>query len=187
MGNRGCLHDDVGTIRKVFARKAWVTCRLEWKIIRRSVFAPGRYSELFFLDEATAFAAGHRPCNHCRRDDYNAFHVAFGKVLESGSSVKAEAMDMQIHHDRISTANTKRTFTAEPSDFPDGVMIVLVEERDVPRLLCKGQLHRWSFDGYSDPVNVIEGAAQVLTPMAICSVLKAGYPVKVHPSALRPP
>ena len=107
-------------------------------------------------------------------------------MFASGSSVKAEAMDMQIHNDRISTANTKRTFTAEPSDLPDGVMIVLVEERDVPRLLCKGQLHRWSFDGYSDPVNVIEGATQVLTPMAICSVLIAGYPVEVHPSALRP-
>ena len=72
-GNRGCLHDATGRIRRTFAVKRWIACRLEFKGRRRSpLLQPGRYTELFFLDEATAFAAGHRPCAECRREDYNA-------------------------------------------------------------------------------------------------------------------
>lgn len=185
MGNRGCLHDDQGIIRKAFARKAWVTCRLEWKGIRRAVFAPGRYSELFFLDEATAFAAGHRPCNDCRSDDYKAFNLAFSKAFASGIKVKAEAMDQQIHSDRMGHNNSKRTFTAELSDMPDGVIVLLEGEPNSPRMLWKGQLFCWTFEGYSNPMPLNEiGMVEVLTPASICAVLTAGYPVKVHHSAM---
>lgn len=184
MGNRGCLHDNTGTILRTFARKAWVTCRLEWKSIRRTVFSPGRYSELFFLDEATAFAAGHRPCNDCRSDDYKDFNAAFSKTFASGSKIKAEAMDSQIHSDRVSSGNIKRTFSAELLDLPDGVMVMLTDESNAPRLLWRGNLLRWSFDGYSDAVTVEGvGNVDVLTPASICAVLAAGYPVKVHPTA----
>lgn len=181
MGNRGCLHDDAGLLRKAFARKAWVTCRLEWKNIRRSVFTPGRYSELFFFDEATALAAGHRPCNDCRSEDYKSFNLAFSLALASGSRVKAEAMDLQMHNDRIGSGHKKRTFSAEISNLPDGAMVLREGEPETPRLLWKKHLFRWSFDGYSDPIAANEVAkVEVLTPASTCAVLKAGYPVKVN-------
>lgn len=181
MGNRGCLHDDAGTVRKAFARKAWVTCRLDWKDKRRLVFTPGRYSELFFFDEATALAAGHRPCNDCRKEDYKTFNQAFSRAFSPGRKIMAEAMDIQMHNERISGGHMKRTFTAELSSLPDGAMVLRAEELDIPRLLWRGNLFRWSFDGYSDPVPAKEVAVvEVLTPASICAVLKAGYPVKVN-------
>ena len=73
-GNRGCLHDETGRIRRSFAVKRWISCRLEFKGWKRTrLLQPGRFTELFFLDEATAFAAGHRPCALCRREDYDRF------------------------------------------------------------------------------------------------------------------
>ena len=72
-GNRGCLHDDDGWIRRRYAGKLWISCRLSFKGRRRELVRPGRFTELFFLDEATALAAGHRPCAECRREDYNRF------------------------------------------------------------------------------------------------------------------
>ena len=101
MGNRRCLHDVTGKIRKSWVRKAWVTCCLEWKNIQRNVFSKGRYSELFFLDEATAFAAGHRPCKGCRSDDYVAFKTAWQSSESGGRFVRAEIMDNQIHSERM--------------------------------------------------------------------------------------
>lgn len=183
MGNRGCLHDDDGTVRKAFARKAWVICRLSWKGIRRSVFSPGKYSELFFLDEATAFAAGHRPCNDCRSEHYKAFAAAFSRRPASGKRVLAEAMDLQIHADRVGTKKQKKTFRAELSSLPDGVMVLLSQAMEAPRLLWKGQLFRWSFGGYADPVPAGKiGIVEVLTPASLCAVIAAGYRVDVHPS-----
>ena len=185
MGNRGCLHDNDGTIRRVFAHKAWVTCRMEWKGVQRKLFSPGRYSELFFLDEATAFAAGHRPCNYCRRDDYKAFNLSFSNALASGSKIKAGDIDLQIHSDRITKGNVKKTFRADLSSLPDGVMVVLAGSPDTPRMLWKGNLLRWSLDGYSDPLRATEiRMVDVLTPASICAVFAAGYAVEVDPSAL---
>ena len=183
MGNRGCLHDSEGTIRRAFARKAWVTCRIEWKSIQRAVFSPGCYSELFFLDEATAFAAGHRPCNYCRREDYKAFNLCFSNALARGSNIKAGDMDLQIHNDRMNNGNVKRTFKAELSSLPDGVIVVLAGSPDTPRMLWNGNLLRWSFDGYFDPFVANETmVVDVLTPASICAVLAAGYSVQVDPS-----
>ena len=186
MGNRGCLHDDAGTVRKAFARKAWVTCRLEWKDIRRPVFTPGLYSELFFFDEATALAAGHRPCNHCRKEDYKTFNEAFSRAFSQGRKIMADAMDIQVHSERIGSGHIKRTYTAELSSLPDGAMVLWAEEPDTPQLLWKGNLFRWSFDGYSDAVSAKEVAVvEVLTPASICAVLIAGYPVKVNLGGIR--
>ena len=183
LGNRGCLHDDAGQIRKAFARKAWVTCRLEWKGIQRMVFSPGRYTELFFLDEATALAAGHRPCNDCRSEAYSAFKEAWQATQAGGAFVKAEVMDNQIHAERISASKGKRTFSAQLGDLPDGVMVVEPEHPKEPRLLWRGKLWRWSFRGYDDPLEAEHGlAVDVLTPASVCAVLANGYPVTVHAS-----
>src|SRR5712691_7538710 len=98
-GNRGCLHDDTGRIRRRFNGKRWIACRLEFRGWRRSpLLQPGRCTELFFLDEATSFAAGHRPCALCRREDYKRF-VAIWSDLHPGQ-VGADAIDAQLHTER---------------------------------------------------------------------------------------
>lgn len=181
MGNRGCLHDDAGQIRKVFARKAWVTCRLEWKGIRRNLFSPGRYTELFFLDEATAFAAGHRPCNDCRSEAYSAFKDAWQTTQAGGEFVKAEAMDNKIHAERFNAGKGKRTFNAHIGDLPDGVMVVLPGRPQEPFLLWRGKLWEWSFEGYGAPREATStSTVDVLTPASLCAVLSSGYPIEVH-------
>jgi hypothetical protein len=181
MGNRGCLHDDTQTVRKAFARKAWVTCRLNWKGIQREVFSSGRYSELFFLDEATALAAGHRPCNDCRGDAYSAFKTAWQATQATGGFVKAEAMDNQIHIERYDAKIGKRTFSARLGDLPDGVMVVLSQTPQQPYLLWRGNLRQWSFEGYGATVAAQPNlAVEVLTPASICAVLASGYQVDVH-------
>ena len=85
MGNRGCLHDSERRIVKSSARVAWVTCRLEWQGMQRQIMAPGKYTELFFLDEATALAAGHRPCFECRRQDALR-RLAAGQIWQRGKT-----------------------------------------------------------------------------------------------------
>ena len=183
MGNRGCLHDDAGLIRKAFARKAWVTCRLSWKSIHREVFTLGKYSELFFLDEATAFAAGHRPCNDCRSKEFSAFKMPWQVTQASSQFVNAEVMDNQIHAERINASKGKRTFAAQLGDLPDGVMVVLTQSPQ-SRLLWRGKLWKWSFGEYDAPLEVERGlAVNVPTPASVCAVLAKGYAITVHPSA----
>jgi hypothetical protein len=184
MGNRGCLHDAAGQIRKVFARKAWVTCRLEWKGIRRNLFSPGRYTELFFLDEATALAAGHRPCNDCRSEAYSAFKDAWQATQAGGGFVKAEAMDNQIHAERFNAGKGKRTFNAPIGDLPDGVIVVLPGSQQESLLLWRGKLWEWTFEGYRAPREAFStSTVDVLTPASLCAVLSRGYPIEVHSSA----
>ena len=106
-GNRGCLHDAQGRIRRRFAVKRWIACRLEFRDRRRSPLQqPGRYTELFFLDEVTALAAGHRPCAECRREDYDRL-VAIWRDLHPGQ-VGADAIDAQLHTERSSPATRGR-------------------------------------------------------------------------------
>lgn len=184
MGNRGCLHDETGRIRRTFAHKAWVTCRLSWKGVTRKVFSPGRYSELFFLDEATAMAAGHRPCSACRREAFVAFRSAWQPVAGEGPFVRAAIMDEQLHAERIAPDGGKKTYTAALGGLPDGVMVTLLGEAGSPRLLWRGKLLKWSFAGYSDPIAMVPGmVAEVLTPRSICDAFGRGYRVSVHPSA----
>lgn len=186
MGNRGCLHDDSRAIRKAFARKAWVTCRLEWKQIQRKVLSPGKYTELFFLDEATAFAAGHRPCNDCRSEAYSAFKAAWQASQSGGRFVKAEAMDNQIHAERMDARKAKRTFAAQLGDLPDGVMVLLPQIPQQPSLLWRGRLWEWSFSGYRTPQEAKPHVVvEVLTPASLCAALANGYAVSVHDSIVQ--
>src|SRR6187551_1635431 len=100
-GNRGCLHDETGAIRRVYAVRRWIACRLEFKGWQRGpLLAPGRFTELFFLDEATAFAAGHRPCALCRHDDYRRF-VTLWHELHPRDESGADAIDERLHAERV--------------------------------------------------------------------------------------
>ena len=109
-GNRGCLHDAGGSDPAAYAVKRWIACRLEFRGRRRTpLLQPGRYTELFFLDEATAFAAGHRPCAECRREDYVRFQ-ALWRELQPGAA-DADAIDERLHAERLDRRARSATTT----------------------------------------------------------------------------
>ena len=180
MGNRGCLH---GPDRRLGASRwrsaAWICCVLDWRGRRRDPMPPGRWTALFFLDEATALAAGHRPCAYCRRADYLLFAQMWRAAQHLPSRPGARDMDQVLHRERLDPAREKRTYRAPPGQLPDGVMI---RAGGTIGLLLGGQLRPWSFAGYAAGAELPE-VAEVLTPPSTVAVLAAGYQPMLHPSA----
>lgn len=129
MGNRGILHDDANKIVKPWAHKAWVTCLLEFKGIKRPrPFSPGTYSELFFIDEATAFAAGHRPCAYCQRARHLEFKDAWllaNVQSERPASRSMPDIDKVLHAERAISGGGKRTYDAPLGELPGGAIFEL--------------------------------------------------------------
>lgn len=183
MGNRGRLHDDRQQVRRAFALKRWIVCVLQFRGRHRTVMAPGRYTELFFLDEATALAAGHRPCAECQHTRYRPFRDIWAKAnAGTGSSPSAEEIDHVLHAERLAPGGAKRTFLAHPARLPAGTMVADAAGR--PILLWRRRLLPWSPGGYGKAVAVPRGAkVRVLTPRSVVRALAAGYPVGVHHSA----
>jgi hypothetical protein len=183
-GNRGCLHDDSGRIRRRFSGRRWIACRLEFKgWHRQPLLQPGRFTELFFLDEATAFAAGHRPCALCRREDYDRFG-ALWRELHPGQ-IGADAIDAQLHSERVTpTTRGQRHHAAALDALPDGAFVLLDGD---PWLVLGPRLLRWTAAGYTDPRPRPEAApARLITPPSLVAVLCAGWAPHVpllHPSA----
>jgi hypothetical protein len=179
-GNRGCLHDDEGRIRRRYAGKAWIACRLEFKGRRRALGQPGRYTELFFLDDATALAAGHRPCAECRREDYRRL-----KELCPGPPSTARALDARLHAERLTAARAQRHHERPLDDLPDGAFVL----RDGTPWLVRGDaLLRWTPEGYAGALARPAGwRAVVITPPSLIAVLQRDWqPTAVpllHPSA----
>jgi hypothetical protein len=185
MGNRGCLHDPSGRIVRTHALQRWILCRLTFKGRRRPVMTPGHYTELFFLDEATALAAGHRPCAECLRERFNRFRRAWATAnpqLSEATVPTAVALDTALHAERLQ-AGKKATYPARLGDLPPGVFVVLPGADD-PYLVGQARLWRWSFTGYT-PAPVWDGelAVILLTPPSVVRTLAAGYLVQTHPSA----
>jgi hypothetical protein len=182
--NRGCLHDETGRIRRRYNGKRWIACRLEFKgWHRHPLMQPGRFTELFFLDEATAFAAGHRPCALCRREDYRRFAAMFRELHPD--RVGADAIDEQLHRERVDpSTRAHRVHSGSSEPLPDGVFILL----DGAPWLIRGQdLLRWSPAGYLERrARDFAGTALVITPPSTVSVLSGGWQPSVplfHPSA----
>lgn len=165
MGNRGCLHDVSGVLTKSSARDAWVTCRLQWKGIRRTLMAPGKYTELFFLDEPTALAAGHRPCNDCRTEAYRAFLTAAGLA-------GAESLNAALKADR-GPPGARVTYRERAAALPDGAMVSLADGDTW--LKWRDALHRWSPGGYGERRPMPAGEVEVITPRLTVAALRAGY------------
>ena len=143
-GNRGCLHDADGRIRRPWQVKRWIACRLEFRGRRRApLMRPGRFTELFFLDEATALAAGHRPCAECRREDYDRF-ASLWRSLHGEAG--ADAIDARLHDERVDAATRlRRLHDAAFDELPDGAFVL----RDAaPRLVLGDALLTWSAAGY---------------------------------------
>lgn len=175
-GYRGCLHDEAGRIRRGFAVKRWIACRLEFKGRRRTrLLQPGRYTELFFLDEATAFAAGHRPCAECRREDYDRFVALVG--------ARADEIDERLHAERLDASRERRLHPARLRDLPDGAFVL---EGGDAWLVLGGELLRWTPSGYAKRRPRRDGDAALITPPSLVEVLRTGWQGAVpflHPSA----
>jgi hypothetical protein len=181
-GNRGGrIHRDDRTLsRRRWTSRAWICCRLEFKGRHREVWSKG-YTELFFLDEPTALAAGHRPCFECRRADAVAFAAAWARGQRVNASPRAGEMDAVLQTQRLA-GRAKRRHRATLDALPDGAMIVL--ENDAPLAVRGDALLPWSFAGYGAPRPHPRGIeVELLTPPAIVAVLTAGYRPRWHPSA----
>ncbi|MGH2595824.1 MAG: hypothetical protein ACRDH7_07655 [Actinomycetota bacterium] len=182
--NRGCLHDETGRIRRRYNGKRWIACRLQFRgWHRHPLLQPGRFTELFFLDEATAFAAGHRPCALCRREDYTRFVEIWGELHPGQTG--ADAMDAQLHEERVDpVTRAHRCREARLDELPDGAFIL---QDDVPWLVLGTHLLRWTPGGYAErtPRPVGERVSSI-TPPSLVHVLRAQREPLVsflHPSS----
>ena len=178
MGNRGGrLHDErrrLGTRR--WASKAWICCVLSFRGRSREVMGRG-YTELFFLDEAVALAAGHRPCFECRHAAARAFRDAWA---EAHGPAGATEIDAALHAARVRRGRSQVTVRIAMAEVPDGAF---VEGRGGPALVLGDRLHPWRPEGYGDPLPRPDGKVEVLTPAPTLGALRAGYGPALHPSA----
>jgi hypothetical protein len=190
MGNRGCLHDHHDHPVRQYQGRRWIICVLEFKGRTRKPMPPGHYTSLFFLDEATALAAGHRPCAECQRERFTTFRAhwaAANPELAGRATPLVETIDATLHHERISSHHRQRdkiklTYTEQLDRLPDGVFVTL-EMRDIPHMVRGNQLFPWSFAGYGPPIARTDARVQVLTPRSIVRAIAHGYVPGVHPSA----
>jgi hypothetical protein len=179
MGNRGSLHSDDGRILRPWQVRRWIACVTSFRGRRRFVMPPGRWTALFFLDEATSLAAGHRPCAECRRADYLRFQQAF-LAAHPGHPAGADPMDLTLHRARVGPQRSKRTCVASAPSLPDGVF---VEAGGRPWLVLGGQLLEWTPSGYTGRQPRPTGDVTVLTPEPTVAAIRAGYEPLLHPSA----
>jgi hypothetical protein len=180
-GNRGIIHDPATkTLTRRWAGKAWLTCVCEFRGRRREVMGGRSWTELFFLDEATAFAAGHRPCFFCRRDDAKRFRAAW----EAGNGVTAilaRDMDAVLHRERLADGNKRlHALSMSLEELPDGAM---VQQETESYLIAQRQAWRWSPAGYRAGENITLRDARLLTPPSTLRAMSAGYRPVLHPSA----
>ncbi|MBT6094063.1 MAG: hypothetical protein HOH04_04225 [Rhodospirillaceae bacterium] len=190
MGNRGVLHDENRVLgRARWRHKNWVACRLEFNNRHRRVMTLKRYTELFFLDEAVAFAAGHRPCAECRRADYNRFKALWmdvrGMDARGCGALPAKEIDNGLHTERaIPRQAEQKRHSARLPNLPDGAFVMLDE---APHLVLGKQLLPYAPEGYGAPFDrPRQGAVTVLTPPSVLAVFRAGYQPMINPPAVYP-
>jgi len=180
-GNRGIIHDPATkTLTRRWTNQAWLICVCEFRGRRRKVMGGRSWTELFFLDEATALAAGHRPCFFCRRDDANRFRAAW----EEGNHVAkvlAREIDAVLHRERLAgRAKRLHPLPMPVEQLPEGAM---VQEGNKNYLIAQGRAHAWSPAGYRGAPNALQ-EAMLLTPPSTLRALSAGYQPMLHPSAV---
>lgn len=177
-GNRGILHTDDHVMGPaLWKHRAWICCTLDWQGRRRRVMTGRNWTELFFLDEAVALAAGHRPCAYCRRKAYGEFCAAWGQKL------KAPQMDAILHAARaVPGARQLRSHEAHAQTLPAGAFI----QADTPMVLTHDAALAYSPQGYGPPQPRPKGAVEVLTAPPMLDVLRGGYAPALHPTAQLP-
>jgi hypothetical protein len=179
-GNRGNLHQ--GTVVVRFHRgNLWITCALRYKDWRLSQWAPGRFTVLFFHDEAVALAAGHRPCALCRRDAYNAYRQAWA-AGKGGPVPLAKEIDRHLHSERIMRGSHCRLLHGSSwPGLPKGVFVML---NDGPAIVLDDALVPWTSQGYTTALpRPRAGAVEVITPPSTVAALSAGYRPQIDPAA----
>jgi hypothetical protein len=176
MGNRGILHDREKRIVRAFKSKAWLTCLLEFRGRKRQVMSAHRYTELFFIDEATAFAAEHRPCFECRRNDFLLFKALYLKgnpQYHYDPDVSIREIDKILHQERIDCQGRKITRLESSNAIPDGVFVLV---KDKPYLIARHQMYCWSPQGYVSGFPLPDSKKlTVLTPFSVVNTFRAGY------------
>jgi len=181
-GNRGIIHDPATRtlLRKRWSSPAWITCLCEFRGWRRPVMGRRSWTELFFLDEATAFAAGHRPCFFCRRDDANRFRAAWEKG-NGAAGIRAREMDAVLHRERLERGKKRLHPLPVPvKQLPDGAMVQRGEESF---LIVQGKALQWSMAGYQKAEAALDDG-MLLTPPSALRALSAGYRPVLHPIAV---
>ncbi len=183
MGNRGCLHNERRELISAGWRtKRWIICELNFRGIHREMMQPRQYTELFFLDEAVALAAGHRPCAFCRRAAFNAFVTAWSAGCTTPAS--ASVLDATLHRERVPPLRGQPRWQAQLSTLPNGTRVVLPHDPGRAWLKLDTRLLAWSHAGYTHaerPPGNIQVA--VLTPFSTVRALRAGYTPFIHPGA----
>jgi hypothetical protein len=176
-GNRGIIHDPATKtlLNRRWSSKAWIVCSCDYKGIRRDVWAKRSWTELFFLDEATALAAGHRPCFTCRRDAAIAFREAW-TVGNRMAAPSAPEMDAALDHERRD--GRSKLLHPVPARLPDGAMVAAGDEAF---LMAAGKPYRWSFGGYT-PIAKLPALDGLLTPPSTLAALAEGYRPVLHGS-----
>ena len=167
-GNRGRLHDEHGVIRRQWQVKRWISCRLEFRGRHRAggPMPPGRYTGLFFLDDATALAAGHRPCAECRREDYRSF-------LALAGAGGADELDHRLHGERlVGDLRGRLLHERRLEELPDGAFVLL---EGAPYLVLAAVLRRWTPGGYAERRRRPRGAIDVVTPPTSLAALASGW------------
>ena len=185
MGNRGIIHDPATRtlLRRRWTNKAWIICVCEFRGVKRKVMSRRSWTELFFLDEATALAAGHRPCFYCRREAAQAFAAAWARA-HGVAAVGARDIDAVLHAQRLQgQAKRIHPLRVSPAELPDGAAIVLSGEAYV---MADGLAFRWTEAGYQPPRRLAR-ADGLLTPPSSLATLAAGYRCTLHTAAVRRP
>ncbi len=184
MGNRGVLHDEHKRLgRRRWVLKAWLICRLAFKGRQREVMTPRRYTELFFLDEAAAIAAGHRPCYECRREAFRLWQDAWWDGTHAEIRPRAPEIDACLHAERVEPRTRRQLgWTSALETLPAGAFVAIDGSA---YLVQTDGLRRWSWRGYGKMIARTQGAVSVLTPRSSTAALRAGYRPMLHPSAFR--
>lgn len=189
-GNRGCVVDDTGNVVRHHGATLWITCRTEFRGWRWPLSQPRRWTPLFFLDDAVALAAGHRPCATCRRPDYTAYRDAATAALNAGQSLLATELNALLHVQRhhrgrgLDRAGDRKLWTAPYRSLPDGT--VVLGDDNTARLITADTAWKFTFAGWVDPRPRprTSGSATVLTPPISVGALTAGYRPVLHPTLL---
>lgn len=179
-GNRGILHDDSGQMVSTRWRHPhWIICELQYKDWRRPIAAPGHWTELFFLDEAVALAAGHRPCAFCRRPAYLEYRQA------ANLPPSAKAIDALLHKQRLEIIQHRQYQSLPLRQVPAGAFFLAPDDPQVALLQGPAKPLRWTHDGYQSHPPIQAGTSvALLTPQASLDALRGGYRPRLHPSAL---
>jgi hypothetical protein len=187
-GNRGCLVDAAGAIARHHRSSLWITCLTEYRGWRHPLTAPGRWTPLFFLDEAVALAAGHRPCGLCRRPAYLSYQAAVTRAAGGGQSLTALDLNRRLAQERlrpgrgVDRAHDRRLWTADIASLPAGTVVVLDGR---PRLMLEDRTLTFTFDGWVEPVDRSpSGTITVLTPPTSVAAMANGYPPVIHPGLI---